>query len=231
MNYVVYRWCFFAGSALVTFFGLLVVAQHLYYGVSYRFTDQNKTKLVGAVVVIMSAVMSMIWLGTNPSGSVYGYNSAYDVRHNALSVYFVICFIVIGFSINTSNWIWIGLSAVSPMRRQGEGWPWSAKLVTFTTIFVLCSLCIFFGVYQAVENNYSVFLLLCGSWGIVLCLFSVISGVVVVATIKNIDNADPKLLFRTALQLSVICFFQLLGCVLLIIIITLPPSIYTSGIT
>ncbi len=225
-----YRWCFFAGAALITVFGLLVVAQHLYYGVYYRFTEQNKTKFLGAVTVVMSAVMNMIWLGTNPAGAVYGYNSAHDVRHNTLTVYFILYFICVGFAINTSNWIWIGLSAVSPMRRQGEGWPWSSHLVTWCTVVILFVLCLFFGCFQAVQENYTVFIYIAGAWGLALCAFSVLSGVIVIATIKNIDNADPKLLFRTALQLSVTCAFQLIGCCLLIVVVSLPPSIYTTGI-
>jgi hypothetical protein len=230
-QYLSYRWAFFAGEVVIGCFAILVLVQHLYYAINYRFTDQNKTKFAGATSIFMCCLMGMLWLGINPSGQVYGYPTAYDVRSNNLLVFFLLFFMCMGWAISTSNWIWIGLAAVATMRTQEGGWPWPAKMVTWVSFVVLLILCTFFSCYAPVAqvNYYGVVFYIGAAWGLVLCLFSVISGIVVIATIKSIDDADPKLLFRTAVQLALLSAFECIGCVLLIIVISLPASIYTSA--
>ena len=68
-----------------------------------------------------------------------------------------------------------------------------------------------------------------GGFIIVSCLFSVVSGSIVIFTIANIDSADPKLLLRTALQLVFLSFFEMIAAVTYIVLVALPSSIYTSG--
>lgn len=70
-------------------------------------------------------------------------------------------------------------------------------------------LVLFFGIYQA-TNDVRFFGVITA---IIICcmlLFSVVSGIVVLVTIKTIPASDPKLLFRTALQLLLLSFVELL---------------------
>ena len=50
------------------------------------------------------------------------------------------------------------------------------------------------------------------------------------ATIKSIEHRDPRLLFRTASQLVLLCSVELVASVLLIVVIALPSSVYTSAV-
>ena len=174
-------------------------------------------------------MMSMIYWGMNPAGIVSGYYSSYDVISTVISLYFLVTLLMICIAINTSNWIWIGLAALSTVRGAGEGWPTVSWVLTIFVSSSLTILAIFFACYQTVQDNYQVFFFIASGYGIVMCLFSVLSAAVVIATIKNIDNADPKLLYRTAVQVAILCFGELVASVLLIVISGLPPSTYTNG--
>ncbi len=229
---IVYRWCFFAGEAVITALAILVIAQHLYYGRLYKFTPANKIKAFGALIVFMSALMGMLYFGVNVSGWVTGYPTAYSVIQQNLFVFSLVEFIFVAIAINTSNWIWIGLGAVSPSRRANTGWPISSKIVSWTTAIVLTTLNIFFACFQVVNPRYrSVFFYVASGFGILWCLFSCISGAVIMLTIKSIESSDPRLLFRTASQLVLLCTVELIASVLLVVVIALPASIYTDGMT
>ncbi len=228
---IVYRWALFAGEVLVIVLSLLVLAQHAYYAYEYKFTDTNKTKAAGVFMVFMSALCGAMFYGVNPGGLGYGFPSKYAVTQTTLLVYSTVQFIILAIAISTSNWIWIGLAALSTDRRQRGNWPVSSKLITWGTVVILTVLNIFFACYQVVENNYAVFLYICSGFGIVFCIFSVVSGAVVMATIKSIESSDPKLLFRTASQLVLLCFGELVGSVLLVVVLALPSSVYVDGMT
>jgi hypothetical protein len=77
--------------------------------------------------------------------------------------------------------------------------------MVFWTVFITeISLAIFFAIYQAQADNRNVFQLLTASFIIFMLLFSIISGIVVIVTIKTISASDPKLFFRTAVQLVIL---------------------------
>jgi hypothetical protein len=229
---IVYRWCFFAGEVVIGILAILVMMQHGYYGYNYKFTGANKIKAFGAFIVFMSALMGMLYFGVNIGGWVYGYPTPYSVIQQTLLVFSLVEFVMVAIAINTSNWLWIGLAAVSPSRRANDGWPIVSYVITWTTVIVLTVLNIFFSCYQTVNPNYrSVFLYVASGFGILWCLFSCISGAVIMATIKSIEHNDPRLLFRMASQLVLLCAVEMIASVLLIVVIALPGSVYTNGMT
>jgi hypothetical protein len=227
---IVYRWCFMAGEVAVAILAVLVMMQHLHYAFAHQCADHNKTKAFGALVVFMSALMGALYFGVNPGGLGFGYPSSFYVVQHSLLVYFLVEFIMVAIAINTSNWIWVGLAAASVMRRKHTSWPLLATMVTCITAVVLTTLNIFFACYQVVEDNYKVFFFVAAGFGITLCLFSCVSGAIVMVTIKSVD-ADRALLYRSASQLVLLCSGELVASVLLVVVIALPSSAYTSGLT
>ena len=228
---IVYRWCFFAGELAIGILAVLVMAQHFYHSYHYKFTPANKIKAFGAFIVFMSALMGMLYYGINPGGWVFGYPSSYTVIQQTMLVFSLVQFTQVAIAINTSNWIWIGLAAVSPSRKADAGWPVISYVITWTTTIVLTVLNIFLSCYQTVNPSYrSVFFYVASGFGILWCLFSCVSGAVIMATIKSIEHRDPRLLFRTASQLVLLCSVELVASVLLIVVIALPSTVYTSAV-
>lgn len=104
-------------------------------------------------------------------------------------------------------------SAVSTLRRK-TGWgtvPLTIFLI-YTTVQI--GLVLFFSLYQ-VGGISRLFDPITAIIVAILLLFSVTSGVVVLCTIRKIaassPSADPKLLFRTASQLILLSFIELLA--------------------
>lgn len=122
-------------------------------------------------------------------------------------------------AINTANWISIAVSATATLRRAENTWPLISWVFAIFFCFSLIFLGIFFACYQTVTDLFSVFLYVACGIIILLCLFSVVSGGIVILTIKNIENADPKLLFRTAVQLALLSLFELLAAVAYVVLV------------
>jgi len=222
------QWLWVAFYAIVLVLALLVVAQHLYYAINYKLTRANTAKLVGAVLVAGSAIASICSQAINPQGFTRGYPTPYDLISYTLPINALLCFLSICVAINTANWFWIGLAAVSPIFRGKEGWGWPSHLIVWVVTVYSVILAIYLAVVQVDQLGFDTYLYVSAGTILVLLIFSLVSGIFVLVTISNIDHADPKLLRNTAVQLVVVCAFELLAGVLLIIIGAVPSSAYTS---
>ena len=65
---------------------------------------------------------------------------------------------------------------------------------------------------------------------IIMVLFAIVSGVLVIATIKNIVASDPKLLFRTAVQLVILSVMELAAALALIVGSTIGVAVNTFSV-
>lgn len=198
------RWAFFTGYVIVFILAWVVIGQHFYYAVNYKLTKTNLSKLIGAVLVMVAAMVLAIDQGWNPLGQVFKFPTVYMVQSSSLLVNAYLACIAICTAINTANWIRIGLAAISPAYRGQEGWPVPSHVIVWVVVVYEVVLGIFLACWQVNENVFRIFLYLSAGTILVMLVFSVISGIFVLATIQNIDTADPKLLRKTASQLIVI---------------------------
>lgn len=225
------RWAWVVAYVLVLLLSVLVICQHVYYAYNYKLTNSNLAKFIGALLIFGCAVASICSEAINPRGFVYGYPTAYDVISYAISVNILLCFLTIAVAINTGNWLWIGLAAVTPAFRGRDSWGWpSIALVTVVAVSELV-----LGLYFSIQQPYyllgtSLYLYISAGFLFAMLIFSVISGAFVLLTISEIDTADPKLLRNTAVQLVIVCFFELIAAIILVVIIALPADTYSSGI-
>lgn len=129
-----------------TVLALLVVIQHLYFAFNYKLTKTNISKLIGAVLILMCGIISVISQAINPQGLVFGYPTEYDAQSYILLVNALLAFLTIGVAINTANWVRVGLSAISPKYRNVEGWSWPSKLLVWFIAIYETVLGIYFAV-------------------------------------------------------------------------------------
>jgi hypothetical protein len=99
---------------------------------------------------------------------------------------------------------------VSTLRRR-QGWGVASHVVFWSVTVVELGLVLFFALYIASTEVPRFFGAITAIIIVVMLLFSVVSGIVVLVTIKNIPTSDPKLLFRTTVQLLVLSFVELLS--------------------
>lgn len=223
------RWIWFSGFAVILVLALLVIIQHMYFGFFYKFTITNLFKLVGAFLVLLGLICVLIFVGVNPYGVVFGYPTKYDLIGSNISLTLSLFFIGSAISIATANWIWIAYNATVPMARVSDGWPWISKVLCFvvgTTLFVygIASALLQVNTQGLVNANLYLFAALI----IAMCLVAVISGALVIVTIRDIESSDPKLLKRTSIQLVTLASFEMLAAILLIVVLSLPTSVYTT---
>ena len=102
-DFVVYRWIYCAIAICICFLALLVIAQHIFYAIRFKFVFNNRTKLVGAFCVLASAIASAMYWGINPRGWVYGFPTASDVQKDSILAYFSLLFVAMGIAISTCN--------------------------------------------------------------------------------------------------------------------------------
>jgi hypothetical protein len=196
----------------------IVIAQHIYYAFNYKLTKTNLSKLMGSVLVMVAALTSGIYQAWNPFGQVVKYPTVYLVQNGSLLVNTYLACLTICVAINTANWIRIGLAAVSPAYRGNEGWPLPSHILVWTVVVYEVVLGIFLSVWQINQDVFRIFLYVSGATILAMLVFSLISGAFVLATIQNIDTADPKLLRKTATQLIVVGFMELIAGIMLIVL-------------
>ncbi len=95
------------------------------------------------------------------------------------------------------------------------------QILFWTVAISEVTLAIFFACYQHVMDLRNVFQFFNAAWLIAMLLFSIVSGAIVLATIASIETSDPRLLRRTAVQIILLCFVELVAAVLLIVISTI----------
>jgi hypothetical protein len=62
------RWFYFTVFLVLTILALLVVAQHLYYAIRFKFLWNNFSKMCAAFLVAVSGLLQTIRNGDNPQG-------------------------------------------------------------------------------------------------------------------------------------------------------------------
>lgn len=85
-----------------------------------------------------------------------------------------------------------------------------SKVIFWVVATAELAIILFFSVYQASADTRGLFFLITAIIVGCMLLFSVVSGALVLITINNIQTADPKLLYRTAVQLLVLSVVELL---------------------
>lgn len=223
---IVYRWIYVAAFGVVMALCALVIAQHLYFGISYRFIFSNIMKMVGAILLFFAAMNALLQQALNPLGAVLGFPTEYLVMTGRLTSNLMLAFLGTCIAICTSNWLWIGLAAITPMHRAKDTWPAPAVALSIAVPLILFPLAVFFAVFQVQQNVWRIYVYICAAFYFVMLLFSIIAGVFVLLTIRVIEGYDPALLRRTTIQLILCSFGELIGITCLLIIGGLPDSAY-----
>merc|ERR1711916_280725 len=161
-------------------------------GINYKLTRANTAKLVGAVLVAGSAIASICSQAINPQGFTRGYPTPYDLISYTLPINALLCFLSICVAINTANWFWIGLAAVSPIFRGKEGWGWPSHLIVWGVTVYSVILAIYLAVVQVDQLGFDTYLYVSAGTILVLLIFSLVSGIFVLVTISNIDHGTPS---------------------------------------
>lgn len=222
------RYIWVAIYVVIFVLALLVIAQHVYFGYFYKFILSNITKMTGAILCACASLCGLIYQATNPYGAIYGFPTASDVIQSNLATNFVLAFICTAIAMTTGNWIWIAYNATVPMSQSKDGWPWMSKaLVAIVTVTIFACAIGFSSAAPTFPIGFKLIYLF-SSLVIAMCLFQVISGTLIIMTIRDIESSDPKLLKRTSVQLVLLSSLELIVAVLLIVLISLPASIYTD---
>lgn len=202
------RWMCFSFYIIPLVLSIVVIAQHAYFASKYKLTNTNISKLIGAILVFLSAFFGLLSQGINPLGVVYGYPDASDVIGQLLLINGQFIFLTTCVAINTANWARVGLSAVSPAYRSLDGWPIFVKIGVWFIAISTTAIGIGLACATVIYPRFSEFLFLSAAIILVLTISSLISGIFVLLTIKNIETADPLLLRNTAAQLVSVCTLE-----------------------
>ena len=227
-----YLWVLVACYIVAIILSVLVIAQHIYYGVNYRFIFTNQTRIAGAFCIFLSALFGAMVFGINFSGLKFGFPTKATLVGDRFLTNLAVVFITIGIAISTANWIWLGSSAVTPMHKVKDQWPLPATImVLFVSLYtiVIGTVLAWYQIYYL--DSQKVVIALCGATILALLVFSLISGGAVLLTISDMEASDPKLLTKTARQLLIVGFFELIAAVSMMTVTLLPSEAYGTDVS
>ena len=220
------RFIYAAFFALIGITAVLLVVEYHVRGKKPMLASY-KQNLFGLAMIILSAFMMVIYFSTNQNGIALGYTYV-TLWFQQWFVNTSVAAACIAIWVVTSVWISISITNI----RNRKGWPRARIAITIALCVGMFGTAIILASYQAFVPDGRWMFLVVAVVIIVMLLFCIVTAIVIIHRIakSSISNAKARMR-RLAIQLITVSVVCLMAIVVLLILVFLPPTLFTKFLT